>query len=142
MTRCTIGILFADELKTILLIKKIKPQWQAGRYNFPGGHIEIGETPFQCIAREFKEETTLEIDRWKHIGRIEGKDYEVEILTATMEQNYGLVKATTPEIPQWFFVDNLPFNIISNVSWLIQFARNIFLQGNNDQLTFGIFKYK
>ncbi|MBO6214433.1 MAG: iron-containing alcohol dehydrogenase, partial [Lachnospiraceae bacterium] len=33
----------------------------AGKYIAPGGHIEAGETPFECVIREVKEETGLSI---------------------------------------------------------------------------------
>lgn len=33
-----------------------------GHVSLPKGHIEKGETPFQCSLREIKEETNLEVD--------------------------------------------------------------------------------
>ena len=33
-----------------------------GHVSLPKGHIEKGETPFQCALREIKEETNLEVD--------------------------------------------------------------------------------
>lgn len=43
----------------VVVIKKERPAWQAGRWNFPGGKIEQGESPAQAAAREFQEETGL-----------------------------------------------------------------------------------
>ncbi|MEG0895257.1 MAG: NUDIX domain-containing protein [Oscillospiraceae bacterium] len=42
----------------ILLIKNIC----GGRWSFPKGHVEIGETETQTALREVKEETDIEID--------------------------------------------------------------------------------
>lgn len=44
---------------------------------------------------------------------------------------------------EWFNINNLPNNIITNLLWLIPFAVNYHKQGNNvDKLMFGNFKYK
>lgn len=69
--RYTIGALFTPELDLVLLIEKTKPDWQKGRLNLPGGHIEQGETCLQCVRREFQEETGLDVEKWIHIGRID-----------------------------------------------------------------------
>jgi len=45
--------------KHILLIGKLQPEWQAGKYNFLGGKIEEGETADEAISREIKEECGL-----------------------------------------------------------------------------------
>ena len=64
-----------DEFK-ILLIEKNRPEWQAGRINFPGGSIEEGETPEQAAVRELKEESGLiaDISRSKVIGVVDCPD--------------------------------------------------------------------
>lgn len=37
-------------------------------WDLPGGKIEYGETPYECLSREVKEETGLEIKIGKIIG--------------------------------------------------------------------------
>lgn len=43
----------------VLLIRKNKPSWQAGRLNLPGGKVEIWENVLQAATREMFEETGL-----------------------------------------------------------------------------------
>lgn len=44
----------------MVLIRKVKPDWQAGKLNGVGGKIEIGESATIAMAREFREETGVE----------------------------------------------------------------------------------
>ena len=41
----------------VVLIRKRRPEWQAGKLNGIGGHVEPGETPLAAMAREYLEET-------------------------------------------------------------------------------------
>lgn len=56
MIQYVLGIVTSPE-RDVLLIRKTKPDWQAGRLNGIGGKIEIGEAPGFAMAREFREET-------------------------------------------------------------------------------------
>lgn len=141
----TIGIYFQPSLESVALLLKNRPAWQAGRYNFPGGHIEEGESAEDCVIREFIEECgiTTTKDEWKYIGTIDNEtDYQVEVFTAIHNPSHGVLSNAEDQEASWVSTKNLPSNIISNLAWLIPFAMNTWRQGNNDQLIFGHFKYK
>jgi 8-oxo-dGTP diphosphatase len=55
--RYVLGIQFSASGGSVVLIKKRRPDWQAGYFNAVGGHIEPGETPEAALRREFEEET-------------------------------------------------------------------------------------
>lgn len=45
----------------ILIAKRNTTDRLAGKWEFPGGTIEDGETPEQCLKREMKEEFDIEV---------------------------------------------------------------------------------
>ena len=145
MKKYTIGALFTPDLEQILLIQKNRPDWQKGRLNLPGGHIEDYEMPSTCVSREFEEETGLIIPafRWTSIGRIQNDgNYYVEFLTAIYKGETKDIIQHTDEQILWSFTNNIPAHAISNLHWLIPFAKNFHKQGNYDKLKFGIFNYE
>jgi len=45
----------------LVMIRKAKPDWQAGKLSVPGGHIEDGETVHEAVLRTFQKETGLNL---------------------------------------------------------------------------------
>lgn len=58
------GFAINERQTHVVLIEKRRPEWQAGRYNGVGGHVEQGESPSQAMRREFREEAGLDIPEW------------------------------------------------------------------------------
>ena len=56
------GLIIKDDM--IVLIKKKRGPY-TGKLDLPGGGIEHGETSFECLIREIKEETDLEVVDFK-----------------------------------------------------------------------------
>lgn len=46
----------------ILIARRAKGEKMEGKWEFPGGKIEKGETPEEALIREFKEELSVDID--------------------------------------------------------------------------------
>src|SRR3954470_21452915 len=68
------GFLFSPDRTRVLLIRKRRPAWQAGKLNGIGGKIEPGESPAQAMSREFREEAALDLppDAWHEVLMLTG----------------------------------------------------------------------
>jgi 8-oxo-dGTP diphosphatase len=79
-----------------VLIGKRRRGHFAGRWEFPGGKVEEGETPEACLKRELKEELGVEVrigpfllstvHAYSHVT-IELLTYRAEILSGRIELN-------------------------------------------------------
>jgi 8-oxo-dGTP diphosphatase len=49
-------LLLLDAYEGILIARRCNTGYQDGNYNFPAGHVEEGESPFDALVREVKEE--------------------------------------------------------------------------------------
>ena len=61
MIRVTAAII-ESENKILIAQRKAKDNLFGGLWEFPGGKIEDGETPKECMARELKEELEIEVE--------------------------------------------------------------------------------
>lgn len=71
MKNYVLGFAF-DKRDAVALVCKQRPDWQQGKWNGVGGHIEKGEDSRSAMSREFTEETTMYIPpiRWRLCGQI------------------------------------------------------------------------
>lgn len=54
--------------KTCLITRRSPGQSLAGAWEFPGGKIEPGEIPEQCLVRELQEELSIKVSVGQFIG--------------------------------------------------------------------------
>ena len=92
----------------VLMIKFSKKWGQV--YAPPGGKFESGETPLDCIIREFKEETGLTLINPKLQGISYWKDSEEGIIFIYTADKYeGELNSISEEGElEWINVDDLP----------------------------------
>lgn len=124
MTAYVAGFLFDHE--RVALIRKSRPQWQAGRLNGIGGHIEPGETAHAAMVREFEEEAGARIEQWDHFATVDGEWGSVAFFRADVPDLLVTVTATTIDEGQIEIHDLVDFprpDCLPNLSWLIPLAR-------------------
>lgn len=57
------SIIVLSEKGNLVTVQKNRPDWQKGMYNFPGGHVEEGESFETAAIRELHEEANIVIDK-------------------------------------------------------------------------------
>ena len=107
----------------VVLIRKLKPDWQRDRWNGPGGSIEEGETPEQAMVREYLEETGVEITEWELFAVLECEDAEVFFFRAFTDLIFETYTATQ-ELVARHYLQALPSRRLPNLHWLIPMALN------------------
>ena len=119
IVRYVLGFAF-HPARGVVLIRKNRPEWQAGKLNGVGGKIERGELPEQAMAREFEEETgyhTVAAD-WMFRGQCIGSDFHIEVFTIVLPR-FSIVQTVTDEEVITCGVHTLPENVLPHVEALI-----------------------
>ena len=116
----------------ILMLNRQKPSWM-GMWNGVGGRMEQGETPKECILREVREETGIEIADARDCGVVtweaDGKDLggmHLYIAEINDDIEYITPKSTDEGILDWKKIDWIlnPDNtgVIKNIQHFLPIA--------------------
>lgn len=117
-TKYVIGFLFNSK-DSVLLIRKNRPEWQKGKLNGIGGHVEKGESYLQAMRREFFEEAGVDIPDWQEFCQMHFPEAIVACFKATGD--YKPIQKTDEELYS-VIKTSLPYNVIPNLRWLIPMA--------------------
>lgn len=127
MNRYVVGFLFDDDMKNILLIRKNRPAWQAGKLNGVGGKIERFEQPIAAMAREFYEEAGEDTPAtWAHVCTLRFPYAEVEFFAGKSTFHFNGAHTRTDEeivklpLNQEFFMGTHP--VVENILPLVELS--------------------
>ena len=126
-----VGFCFSEDLTRVVLIRKARPAWQAGKLNGVGGRIEPGETSLAAMCREFREETEYAGEiAWRHFCHYDcpSRGTVLEFFCAADEKSYRQIRepdsADEPirkhEVRTLYLADTIP-----NLLWLVPMAMNL-----------------
>lgn len=138
--------MFSLDLSQVALIRKLRPDWQAGKLNGIGGKVEAGEFALSAMVREFAEETGMHTlsDDWTQIGVLIGGDnddpnrYHVSVFAAqgdlselrdVTDEPIFIARCPLLTSPEGWHIQAYGDGqewiapVISNITWLIPLAR-------------------
>lgn len=72
----TTCVMIEDLATNKVLVQNRKKKYPG--YSFPGGHVERGESFYDCAMREVKEETGLDVRNLKYCGAVHWVDRETD----------------------------------------------------------------
>lgn len=126
--RVGVGVIIKKDGK--ILLGERKGSHGEGFWSFPGGHLEFGESLFDCATREVEEEVGVKIKNLKEFEftndffEEENKHYLTIFISADYES--GEVQLLEPEKCngwEWFDEDNLPENLFLPIQNLLKKKR-------------------
>jgi 8-oxo-dGTP diphosphatase len=128
---------FAILNRQVLLVRKRRPQWQAGLLNGLGGHVEPGESDVEAMVREFREECGVESQphNWYRVCTMVGTGWEV-VVFASASIDIGAAQTTTDEEVCVRRTDDLGLGLCSHVPWLLGMAHDSDLVDRNVTVTY------
>ena len=133
-----VGFAFNKYMNEVALIRKLRgPSFNIGKWNGPGGKIELGESARGAMAREFKEETSVvtKPEEWycyhqeRHLPRLEQTLMpHLNFMTLVLDDDrfYDIKSNTDERMCTFSVVDVLEFDpdqSVYNLEYLLLMAR-------------------
>jgi 8-oxo-dGTP diphosphatase len=86
-----------------LIAKRKKGDRFAGLWEFPGGKLEPGESPEECLVRELSEELGIRVrvDRFLGSVRYSSPDFAIELIAYSASHIAGSIRLQDHEKVRW-----------------------------------------
>ncbi|MCJ7611053.1 MAG: (deoxy)nucleoside triphosphate pyrophosphohydrolase [Candidatus Aminicenantes bacterium] len=106
----------------VLIARRKAGGAQAGKWEFPGGTLERGETPAQCLARELREELGIQcrVGDLLAAGRGPGAASSFELLVFRIRDYEGSVRPLVHVEVRWVSPRDLAsYDLAEADAWLL-----------------------
>jgi 8-oxo-dGTP diphosphatase len=118
-----VGFMMDPTLSKVVLIRKLRPEWQSGRLNGVGGKVEDGEGAVQAMHREFKEETGVDGLDWKQFLTLDTPRSHLSFFRSTGNVHKAIT-VTDEDVAVYGIPDVMDrCDTMPNLRWCIQMAR-------------------
>lgn len=123
-----LGFAFTHTMKSVVLIEKRKPAWQAGKLNGVGGKFENSDSNGHfAMSREFAEETghIVEPELWHLFEIMRFKNGAIVYCYTVQLREGALVRTMEDEVVDAYPIDDVngtlicELEIINNLNWLV-----------------------
>ncbi len=116
-----LALLFTADAREVVLVRKTRPVWQAGRVNALGGKVHEGEHLIDAARREVLEEAGVDVEQWEEFLVWHDAEYRLRVVRAFDD---AARLSRTAEDQEVFLADvgGLPLNVIDNLRWIIPLA--------------------
>lgn len=116
-----LALLFTADAREVVLVRKTRPAWQAGRINALGGKRLPGESLAEAARREVREEAGVDVDGWEEFLVWHDPQYRMRAVRAFDD---AARQARTAEDQEVFlaYVGALPLDVIDNLRWIVPLA--------------------
>lgn len=116
-----LALLFTADGREVVLVRKTRPAWQAGRVNALGGKLHEGESLLDAARREVREEAGVDVEGWEEFLVWHDPEYR---LRAVRVFDDAARRARTAEDQEVFLanVAALPLTVIDNLRWIVPLA--------------------
>ena len=104
MIQVVCGILIWND-KVLIGKRKLDNKYHTGKWEFPGGKVEVGESHWDGIRREFKEELDIEVLPFHQLRPVSNDSIELTPFTLKLVSG----KAKMIEHDELKFVDKAEF---------------------------------
>lgn len=129
--RYVAGFVFAPTLDRVLLLRKTRPAWQAGKLNGFGGKVEPGESFEAAMHRESIEEAGMTFE-WEHFATLLCNDdrhsREIAFFRAVSDDWYRPGRNLANDVGELFVTTGVGEIVdgsepaIPNLRWLVPMA--------------------
>jgi len=123
------AVALLDHDERVLISKRPKGKYMSGFWEFPGGKLEVGETPEECLIREIKEEIDINLSNFCFspltFSLNEYDEFNILLLLYVCREWEGIILGKEKQELKWVFPKDLyDKNLLPADKELIPFIRD------------------